>query len=573
MAAWGKGIQGFETDLRINPLNGRDPHFTSLESGCFAANPQNAKPVFVEDAFFTGCGHGLGIVASGNARVTNCEFKEPDLDMVGQGLGAPVYGSYLEGTTTILFEHNAFWAAITGQEPPYGNPLVGSTFKDIGANVNTFFNNTYSGFSGTYGAQYSAGVTIQGTNDGPNTGDGLHFRCNDLSWVLDDDFDIAFTGPNVSVGETQGSGSNATTLAGNTFRMVGEECPGDVHMVVEDGNIQAFLDFDYWHHASTPGVQVIPTCITDPPLDPTPYIGINQPTTYLFSKQEACGGESMLLMSGGEGNLESDAAYAAEELVAAEVAAGTVAHNDGSETIQALQAAEVAYWRGRLSDAVMRYGALALDSTSGVSIDQAIALHQQYPVTGSAEQVLLLRLAAGDLGGARADVDAVRAAAHDTWWDVQNIHLQVLEDSTAAGQVSAAQRSHLEAIAASDGQGAINARAWLAVLDGGTPTVDIILPHGDTKSFIGGRAASGDLEQSDLQLYPNPAHGDALRTWGGNSRLELLDATGRAVLTRKLPQQTGESILPGIPLAQGVYTVVLMTDREVVASRKLIIAH
>ena len=63
------------------------------------------------------------------------------------------------------------------------------------------------------------------------------------------------------------------------------------------------------------------------------------------------------------------------------------------------------------------------------------------------------------------------------------------------------------------------------------------------------------------------------RWWGGHSRFDMLDATGRAVLTRKLPQQTGESILPGIPLAQGVYTVVLMTDREVVASRKLIIAH
>ncbi len=323
VAARGKGIESFDTDLRIAPMNGRNPTFLSLESGCFASNAANAKTVRIDWGQFTNCGHGLGILFANPAHVTNCDFKEPDLDMVGQGLGAPVYGTYLEKTLTILFEHNSYWAAgVEGMEPPYGNPLVGSTFNAIGENSNRFFDNKYYGFKANNGAQYSAAVTIQGDNDGPGLGDGLQFKCNQFSFSPpggDDDYDLAFTGPGVSVGDRQGGNTDAQAPAGNTFLM---NCAGEAHMKVDDVPSNTGLYFQYWHHTWTSTAQVVPTCLTNPPLvpystavppfSPTPGT-INMDANLQFNRAIACGGGAMMLMASGGQNAANAVSNAASE--------------------------------------------------------------------------------------------------------------------------------------------------------------------------------------------------------------------------------------------------------------------
>ena len=653
VAAWGKGIESFNTDLRINPYNGRDPHFNSLESGCFAANP-NAKNVWVDGAYFDGCGHGLGIIASGNVRVTNCDFKEPDLDMVGQGLGAPVYGTYLEGTPTILFENNVFVA----DGSPFSNPCVGSTFNALGPNDNTFFNNTYSGFTGTNGAQYSAGVTIQGDNDGPGIGDGLKFKCNDFSfggaqWA--DDFDMAFTGPNVSVAVIQGSDFNQQSPAGNTFLM---NCTGEAHMKVDDVPNNTGLYFQYFHHAATPGVEVIPTCLSNPPLDPTPFTGINQPTPFQFEKEQACSTGAMMMMVGGGSGAAGDATTAVAEqatlkavydnwtdggntegladfvanpantsyqvrnqlmLVAPKVssevwklvfermadmnpwhmAQALIANSPlepevnrlmeqseltpyykqlvaneqgGGMNMQTIMESELAYWYSRQSQALMAYAALAMEEDATVSIAEAVALHEQYPVQGSSEQIYLLRLAAGDLAGARANLDAALGGDHSAWWDVQNIHLTLLEAGAEAP--SAAQEAALESIASQEGNVATAAKAWLAQLHGQAPDVEVILPGAGTRAFMGGRGATTTPVQEFLGVYPNPTKGEAFVTYRlpeGASQGELLvhDATGRLVHGKSLAGNGIEELPKGM-LPPGVYTVALRADGMLVTTVKFI---
>ncbi|MBK9759188.1 MAG: T9SS type A sorting domain-containing protein [Flavobacteriales bacterium] len=654
VAAWGKGIESFNTDLRINSLNGRDPHFNSLESGCFAANP-NGKTVRVDGAFFDGNGHGLGIVAAGTAHVTNCDFKEPDLDMVGQGLGAPVYGTYLDGTPTILFENNAFVA----DGSPFSNPCVGSTFKDLGPNDNTFFNNTYSGFTGTNGAQYSAGVTIQGVNDGNALGDGLKFKCNDFSfggsqWA--DDFDMAFTGPNVSVALIQGSDIQPDAPAGNTFLM---NCTGEAHMKVDDVPNNAGLYFQYFHHAATPGAELIPTCLTNPPLDPTPYTGINQPTGLTYSKSTACGSGSMMMMAGGGSGAAGQAASASDEqvtlkavyddwtdggnteglaeyvanpantsyqvrnqlmLVAPKVSSEVwklvferladmnpwhmaqaliansplepdvnrmmeesdltpyykqlvVNEQGGGMNMQTIMESELAYWYSEQSQALLVYSALAMDEEPSVTIAEAIALHEQYPVQGSVERIYLLRLAAGDLAGARADMDAMIGVDHDAWWDVQNIHLNMLE--TGAEAPSSAQEATLEAIATADGNEATAARAWFAQLNGSPTEVAIILPGTGTRSFLGGKGVTAVLPPEMLGVYPNPTKGEAFVTYklpdgATQGELRVHDATGRLVRAVNLMRSGGIVDLPKSELSSGTYAVSLRADGILVGTVKFI---
>ena len=132
--------------------------------------------------------------------------------------------------------------------------------------------------------------------------------------------------------------------------------------------------------------------------------------------------------------------------------------------MQTIMESEMAYWMGRQSAAVMAYGAMAVDDTPAVSIADAIALHQEYPVTGSAEQIYLLRMTNSEFVGARAELNAALAGDHDTWWEVQDLYLAQLEAGLDAKALDAAQEQQLENYAVMESMGATNAQSWLAEL-------------------------------------------------------------------------------------------------------------
>jgi hypothetical protein len=572
-----------------------------------------------------------------------------------------VYGTYLEETATILFEKNAFWNAGTGDPLPYDNPNVGSTFKDIGGNNNRFFDNSYYGFrGGGGGALYSAATTIQGDNDGDGIGDGLQFKCNQFSFLGpsgDDDFDIAFTGPGVSVGDRQGANTDFQAPAGNTFLM---NCAGESHMKVDDVPNNTGLYFQYWHHAATSGVEIIPTCITNPPLIPAGAGTINQPTLFSFVRSQACGSGAMMMMISGGTGAASAVATAAEErailkavydnwtdggdtegladfvrngantsyqvrnqlmLVAPKVSSDvwnevfnretpmnpwhlaqaliansplepevyrmmeeseltpyykqlvTNEQGDGMN-MQTIMESELAYWQSEQSHALFVYSALALEETPAVTIAEAIALHQQYAVAGSAEEIHLLRLAAGELSTARTAMDAVLASDHSAWWEVQNIHLSMLESGDEA--LTAAQVTTLQTLAATEEQGAAAAGAWLAQHNGEATEVEVILPGTGTRMFMGGRAGAEYTAPEMLGIYPNPTKGEAYITYNlpngaEHGTLEVHDPTGRLVLTKSLQAGGGIVELVRGQMGVGAYVVSLKADGLRVATSKFIV--
>ncbi|MBL8009845.1 MAG: T9SS type A sorting domain-containing protein [Flavobacteriales bacterium] len=640
VAAWGVGIESFNTDLRVvdqnngDPAMPRTPTFGTLQAGCLAAN-SNGKPVYVYNAYFGDCGHGLGIWGSANARVVGCDFKEPDLDMVGQGFGAPVYGTYLEGTSSILFEDNWF-SAVPGTNT---YPCVGSTFNNIGSTSNTYTNNRYDAFDCLNCAGIeSAGTTIQGSNS------GLQFRCNQYSSFVDNAYDIAFTGGNVTVSPQQGATFPIPDPAGNTFAL---NCTGEQHFY-NDGGATGINIFTYHHHAPDPTVEVVPTCMSFPLSS-----SINSNT---FQPYNGCAGPQNLMMASA-GDQSAAAANAAGEyallkavyddwsdggdpdglqdfvtdpangsyairnqlmMVAPKVSDEVwkevferigdmnpwhlaqalianspleppvmamlehstlmpyykqlVANEQGGMSMQMIKQSELSYWRMQQTRSLQAYTSRAYEEVPTVTYAEAIALHQQYPVEGSAEQIMLLHLANNDLAGARACVNAALAVDHTAWWEVQDLYLYQLENGLDMEALDPGQEAQLTAIAAGSGPGSSNAKAWLATAAAGRPAANVVLPNMTRSLQHMPQAGAQMTEPEYLEIFPNPSQGAAFITYTlpeglGAAELQVYDARGRIIWQKRPERSSGITELPS-DLAPGLYQAVLSSTGVLVGSAK-----
>ncbi len=235
-------------------------------------------------------------------------------------------------------------------------------------------------------------------------------------------------------------------------------------------------------------------------------------------------------------------------------------------------AGELAYWSGERSNAVMVYTAKAYEDGSGISYMDAIALHTLYPVEGSAVQVQLLHMANEDLAAARAQMNDMLAAAHTAWWDVQDVHLSLLEAGLGVEDINPGQRTLLEGYATSGEAGAANAQSWLASV-GEAYLTEVILPSDLRAASIGNNAASIEPEQSFLSIHPNPTSSEAyivfrLPEGATTAWLEVVDATGRVVQSRGMSGDSGIVELPKSLLQPGLYHVGLKADGVRIANVK-----
>ncbi len=178
---------------------------------------------------------------------------------------------------------------------------------------------------------------------------------------------------------------------------------------------------------------------------------------------------------------------------------------------------------------------------------------------------------------AQNDLNTALATDHDAWWDVQAIHLAKVVVEEELESLSGTQESILQGIAEGDGPGASAAAAWLATAQGERPVAEVILPGTGTRSFIGGRAATGALEQNWLGVFPNPTKSEAFVTYhlpegAATGSLEVRDATGRLVRAKKLIGN-GIDEIPKSLLSPGVYAVALWADGLLVGTAKFIVVR
>jgi hypothetical protein len=196
-------------------------------------------------------------------------------------------------------------------------------------------------------------------------------------------------------------------------------------------------------------------------------------------------------------------------------------------------------------------------------------------VPGSAEQIYLLRMAGGDLEGARTDLNTALAQDHEPWWDLQELYFNKLGTEDPAAELTPDEEATLNILAATPGQGAVQAAAWLAAAAGECISTVVILPGTGTRMFMGGKGSEADLLPVVLGVYPNPTQGEAFITYQlpeGAERgwLDVRDAMGRVVYSKAVAGTSGIVQLPKAMLAAGVYAAALKADGIQVASSKFI---
>lgn len=261
---------------RLDVLPGADPANRSKFINQFLPvqhlSLNGAQQLRIDNTDFVNCYRANHIVGTDLVDITYNTYTVRDAEIN--------YGTYMHGGSIAHYKGNTFMGLGNSQ------PKVGALFESLGIENQTFYNNRFDGFSGFGPLGYSAGTIIQGNNDGPLQLDGFHFRCNDYSNEVQNDYDLALTGPDVTVGNEQGIGAGATFTtqpAGNTFN---PSCPGgtsEQHIYVEEPTVQQFT---YGHHdQSLSAAQVVPVCAS-PAIDQAAWYSEAQNIQYV--KATAC---------------------------------------------------------------------------------------------------------------------------------------------------------------------------------------------------------------------------------------------------------------------------------------------
>ena len=260
---WGDGIVAFNTSISI----------LSLCDGVYTGMVPCEAPGGGISSTFTGLFRAVAIAdwsPDKYAEVVRCKFYQNIRGLHLQGVS---HSTVIRNTVhvpldpgNILSPRGISFANCTAFEVQE-NELVGAPNNDFSqANTGMWFSTTGSGpntfYKNTFGGRLTIGTIIQGQNDGSGGDDGLEFKCN--NWGPNNQpnrYDLAFTGPQVSVGNQQGAYGDQTTPAGNTFSPT---CPAPATQMWRIGPMDQFT---YWHHDPFSTMEVVlPVCRTNPPL-------------------------------------------------------------------------------------------------------------------------------------------------------------------------------------------------------------------------------------------------------------------------------------------------------------------
>ena len=195
--------------------------------------------------------------------------------------------------------------------------------------------------------------------------------------------------------------------------------------------------------------------------------------------------------------------------------------------------------------------------------------------SGGKEQArFTLLLAQNDLVAARTLVDErlLNARQDKGLWDIYDLLLALREQNLSATELDAAGITALQNIAASEGVGAAQASAWLALL--GTPMEEVVLLPNRNKRLKPREEPNVTAHYPMLGAYPNPSNGPVYITYTvveGVEQVELQmhDAQGRLVKRQRVGNSNGIVELAPRELSSGVNVVSLYFDGIRVGSTKL----
>ncbi len=259
---WGNGIYALNTSISILPLC--DGEYTGLVPceepsqrtinafrGLYrAARIESTSPdkyAEVVRSSFSGCMRSLELIGVSHSTVVRNLVHVP----LDPGNILLPRGISFANSTGFEVQENEIGGPVIND---FSQPNTGMWFSNTGGAPNMFYNNRFRD-------RLTVGTIIQGTNDGDDPGDGLQIKCNNYGFDdLPNQYDLAFTGNEVSIGDMQGASFAPT---GNTFSPTCEL--DESAMWVQNGAIEPFT---YYHHDPNSTAEIVyPVCRSIPPLE------------------------------------------------------------------------------------------------------------------------------------------------------------------------------------------------------------------------------------------------------------------------------------------------------------------
>jgi len=288
-SAWGSGIFSVDANMEVS-----DCDFVGLDRAVGTSSIAGDQYVVVWGCQMNDCLRGVFLGGTQSTIVNSNIIQLAQVDPFALVAIPATYGLYVDQASGFEIEDNQFYG------PGYADlPMAGAIFHSTGSESNRYYNNTFDDIWNIH--ENSAGTIIMGNNDGNDPGDGLHLKCNDYAQQDYNDFDLACTGENASIGNRQGTADDETEPAGNTFAA---SCFSEQHLYAEDA-----IAFDYCHH-------LLSTAPTHVHLACTSSVATIAHTEaqFTYTKETACPAAQLMLL-GGDG-LMAQAAEADSELAA-----------------------------------------------------------------------------------------------------------------------------------------------------------------------------------------------------------------------------------------------------------------
>jgi hypothetical protein len=236
---------------------------------------------------------------------------------------------------------------------------------------------------------------------------------------------------------------------------------------------------------------------------------------------------------------------------------------NGGVSMHSIYRSEIAYWHGRHARALRDLTARAIHSGEPNALANAFDWHVTHGTSTSPQSMLALSYAMGDDGRARQVVDAELTANHQPeYWDVQDLYLDLRENSQGVQEVDAIGQQMLQAIATSGLYGAGHAQVWLTILGQSFPD-HVVLPQRNRASQAANEGF--DIPQVQMQVQPNPSSGPiavCLKLPEGmdGGTIRVVDPVGRLVYQVTF---TGNAQIVEIDtrkMANGVYLAEVEAD-------------
>ncbi len=181
-------------------------------------------------------------------------------------------------------------------------------------------------------------------------------------------------------------------------------------------------------------------------------------------------------------------------------------------------------------------------------------------MTSEPELRLGLHLATNNLAQARALVNTHRSAEPGNgYWKVQDMLVDHRERDLSVADLTSGEQILLESIAATDKEGAAEARVWLDLL--GQPFVpEYVLPNTNKSRHVKANTETYLENSPYLRAYPNPSNGPVFVVYEvpegvEQALLEVVSADGKLIFSQSIAPQNGIAELGKLPLGLNVATL------------------